>query len=526
MDGNGDGIGDFAGLIERLDYIAGLGINCIWLMPFYPTPNRDNGYDITDYYSVDSRLGNLGDFVEFTRQANDRGIRIMVDLVVNHTSTDHPWFQAACQDKHCKYRDYYIWSDEKPADAEDGVVFPGYQKSTWTYNETAGAYYFHRFYNYQADLNITNPAVREELYKIMGLWLQLGVSGFRVDAAPFLIELKGIQDESLPDPYLYLREMRDFLSWRRGDAIILAEANVVMENVPKYFGDGDRLQMLFNFMVNQHLLLAIAREDATPLKQGLTAPPPIPEIGQWANFIKNHDEWTLDKLSDAEQDEILTKLGQNKDEVWIFNRGIRRRLPPLVKNDPRRIRLVYSLLFTLPGTPVLFYGEEIGMGDNLALEERSSIRTPMQWSGEPNAGFSPAPASQLVRPVIQDDTYGYEQLNVIKQRRDPDSLLNWMERAIRMRKECPEFGWGDWSILETDHPAVLAHRCQWNDRTVIAVHNFSKDACTITLKLEEDASQLIDLLQDQPYEPIAQDTCEIQLDGYGYRWLRVGGRYL
>ncbi|WP_017302446.1 alpha-amylase family protein [Nodosilinea nodulosa] len=529
MDGNNDGIGDFEGLISRLDYIAGLGINCIWLMPFYPTPNRDNGYDITDYYSVDPRLGSLGDFAEFIRQASDRGIRVIVDLVINHTSIDHPWFQAACKDKNSKYKNFYVWSKEKPADAEDGIVFPGYQDSTWTYNEEAGEYYFHRFFKYQADLNVGNPEVWEELYKVMGFWLELGISGFRVDAVPFLIELKGIEARTdVDDPYDYLRQMRDFLSWRRGDAIILAEANVSMDIIPKYFGDGDKMQLLFGFLVNQYLMLAIAREEAEPLAKGLKALPEIPAIGQWANFIRNHDELSLDKLSDQEQDEILQKFHQNKDEVWIYDRGLRRRFPPLVDGDRRRVQLAYSLMFTLPGTPVLNSGEEIGMGDDLSLEQRAASRTPMQWSAAANGGFSKAPASDLIRPVISDGKYGYPEVNVIGQRQDPNSLLNWMERAIRMRKECPEIGWGDWEQIETDNPSVFAHRCCWRGGEFVAVHNFSKEACSVCLRLDSrsEQKQWFDLLADRAYEPIAAPDTKIDLESYGYRWFRVGGERL
>ncbi|KOP25923.1 trehalose synthase [Hapalosiphon sp. MRB220] len=528
MDGNGDGIGDFEGLIDRLDYIAGLGINCIWLMPFYPTPNRDNGYDITDYYNVDPRLGTLGDFVEFLRQANDRGMRVIVDLVINHTSIDHPWFKAACKDQHSKYRNYYVWSEEKPADADEGIIFPGYQDSTWTYNEEAGAYYFHRFFEHQADLNIGNPQVREEFYKIMGFWLQLGISGFRVDAAPFLIELKGIEKQAdIKDPYRYLKDMRNFLSWRRGDAIILAEANVPMEDVPKYFDDGDKLQMLFSFIVNQYLMLALAREEVAPLIKGLKAAPEIPDICQWAHFIRNHDELSLDKLSESEREEILTKFHQDKKQVWIYDRGIRRRFPPLVQGDPRRIRLAYSLMFTMPGTPVLKAGEEIGMGDDLSLKQRDASRTPMQWSAESNGGFSTAPIEQLIRPVIKEGEYGYPHLNVIAQRRDPNSLLNWMERAIRMLKECPEFGWGSWELIETDNSGVLALRYQWRDGTVVALHNLAADACTVTLKLgSKPESHWIDLLGDKPYEPIKHPERGIKLEGYGYRWVRVGREHL
>jgi maltose alpha-D-glucosyltransferase/alpha-amylase len=524
MDANGDGIGDFEGLTARLDYLAGLGITCIWLMPFYPTPNRDNGYDVKDFYNVDPRLGTLGDFVEFTRQSNERGMRVIIDLVVNHTSIEHPWFQEACKSKDSKYRDFYVWADEKPEDAHKGVIFPGVQGTTWTYSEEAEAYYFHQFYEHQADLNVENPKVWQEIQKIMGFWLQLGVSGFRLDAAPFLVELKSAHDSK--DEYAYLEDMRQFLSWRRGDAIILAEANVPMEAVPHYFGDGDKMQMLFNFMANQYLILALAREEVAPLIEGLKAPPEIPQVGQWAYFVRNHDELSLDKLSDEQQEEILAKFNQDKEKVWIYDRGIRRRFPPMVQGDPRRVRLAYSLMFTMPGTPVLFYGEEIGLGDDLSQDERNSIRPPMQWSGEPNGGFSTAPPDQLFRPVVSDDQFGYKQLNVIDQRRDPSSLLNWMERAIRMRKECPEFGWGDWQIIGTGHPCVFAHRCDWRDGSVMAVHNLSREACTVKLNLKENEDRLIDLLGDRPYHQIEGTSHEVELDGYGYRWFRIGGYHL
>ncbi len=525
MDGNGDGIGDFEGLTQCLDYISGLGITCIWLQPFYPTPNQDDGYDVMDFYSVDPRLGTLGDFVEFIRYARERGLRVIIDLVVNHTSIQHPWFQAARTDKHSKYRDFYVWADEKPADAEEGMIFPGVQKSTWTYDEQAEAYYFHRFYEYQPDLNITNPAVREEIYKIMGFWLELGVSGFRIDAAPFLVELKGIKDTGdIKDPYLYLKEIRNLLSWRRGDAILLAEANVSMEDVSNYFGDGDKMHMLFHFVANQGIMLALARSQANPIVEALKAAPGIPEIGQWAHFIRNHDELSLDKLTAAQRDEIAAQFAPDKEKMWVYDRGIRRRLPPLLNNDERRIKLTYSLMLTLPGTPVLRYGEEIGMGDDLSLKERNSTRTPMQWSSEKNGGFSTAAPEKLVRPVITTGEYGYKQLNVVAQRRDPMSLLNWMERAIRTRKDCPEFGWGKWQLIETENKSVFAHRCEWNKSVVVAIHNLADEACTVKLDLgESDAEYLIDLLSDRQYQPIVGSSYTVELQGYGYRWLRVGG---
>ena len=523
MDGNGDGIGDFQGLTQRLEYISGLGITCIWLQPFYPTPNRDDGYDVMDFYSVDPRLGSLGDFVEFTRHARERGLRIIIDLVVNHTSIQHPWFQAARKDKNSKYRDFYVWSESKPADADEGVIFPGVQESTWTYDEKAEAYYFHRFYKHQADLNITNPAVREEIYKIMGFWLELGVSGFRIDAAPFLIELKGIEDTAeVSDPYLYLKEMRNLLSWRMGDAILLAEANVKMEQVPQYFGDGEKMHLLFHFIANQGIMLALVREQVAPIIEALKSSPEIPQMAQWAHFIRNHDELSLDKLTQAERDEFAAKFAPDKEKTWVYDRGVRRRMPPLLDNDRRRLKLIYSLMLTLPGTPVLRYGQEIGMGDDLSLKERNSIRTPMQWSNQKNGGFSTVAPETLVRPVITDGEYGYKQLNVLDQRRDETSLLNWMERAIRTRKDCPEFGWGKWQILETKSKSVLAHSCEWKGNVVIAIHNFAGEACKIKLDLNQfDAQHLIDLLGDKKYKQIEDNSHSVELEGYGYRWLRL-----
>ncbi|HEX6293261.1 MAG TPA: alpha-amylase family protein [Herpetosiphonaceae bacterium] len=521
QDSDGDGDGDFAGLTKRLDYLAGLGVTCIWLLPFYPSPNRDNGYDVTEYYGVDPRLGTLGDFVEFMREARERGMRVIVDLVVNHTSDQHPWFQAACRDKRSPFRDFYVWSEEKPADAHEGVVFPGKQDAVWTYSEEAGAYYFHRFYEHQPDLNINNPAVRAEIFKIMGFWAELGVSGFRVDAAPFLIELKGIDDPEIDDPYLYLKEMHEFLTARRGDAILLAEANVSPDKIAAYFGDGDKMHMLFNFLVNQPLFLALAREQAAPLIKALDALPEIPTWGQWANFLRNHDELDLGRLSDAERGEVFKQFGP-EEHMQLYERGIRRRLAPMLGGDQARLALAYSLLFTLPGTPVLRYGEEIGMGDDLSLEERESVRTPMQWSPEENGGFSKAPRKKLVRPVISGGSYGYQRVNVAAQSRDPRSLLNTIERMIRTRKVCPEFGWGQAQIMDTGEASVFAHRCEWDGGIVLAVHNLSSKACPVTLDLSEyEAGHLVDLLGDREYRRFDGGKHQIELEGYGYRWFRV-----
>lgn len=522
MDTNGDGVGDFEGLTQKLDYLDGLGVNCIWLLPFYPSPNRDNGYDVMDYYNVDSRLGSLGDFVEFSRQARERGIHLIIDLVVNHTSDQHPWFQEARRNKHSKYRNFYVWSEERPDDTQAEVVFPGVQEDIWTYDDVAGAYYLHRFYYHQPDLNIANPQVREEIYKIMGFWLELGVSGFRLDAAQFLIDLTGIEQQSdVETPHVYLRELRKFLSWRRGDAILLAEANVSPTKIPKYFDDDNGMHMLFNFIVNQQMFLSLARESAAPLIEGLRMLPAIPIAGQWANFTRNHDELDLGRLSPEEQQEIRQVFDVPED-AWIYDRGIRRRIVPLLNGDWRRVCQAYSLMFTLPGIPVLRYGQEIGMGDDLTLVERDSVRTVMQWSNEQNGGFSTVPAEHLIKPTISTGPYRYEQINVASQQRDPDSLLNKVERMIRTRKRCPEFGWGNCEIIDTDNPHVFAHRCTWRGGVVIALHNLAAQACTITLDVSEwEAQHLYDLFGDRLYDLFGDGQQQIELEGYGYRWLRV-----
>ena len=525
QDDNADGIGDFPGLTDRLDHIANLGATCIWLLPFYPTPNRDNGYDILDYYNVDPRLGTLGDFTEFVRQARERGLRVIADLVVNHTSDQHPWFQAARSDPDSPYRDYYVWTDEPPADAPEPLIYDESREgggSVWEYDEQADAYYFHRFFTHQPDLNIANPLVREEIMRIMGFWLEIGVSGFRLDAAPYLVELRGIEDQAdVASPYDYLREFREFLSWRKGDAILLAEANVDPEQVENYFGDGRRMHMLFNFVANQNLFLALAREDADPLADGLEDPPDLPETGQWAHFLRNHDELNLDKLTDVEREDVFDAFAPTEQQQ-IFGRGVRRRLPPMLGGDGPQTRMAYSLMLSLPGTPVLRYGQEIGMGDDLSAEGRKSVRTAMQWSDEKNGGFTRAEPGELARPVIREGEYGFHNVNVEQQRNDAESLLNWMERMLRLRRECGEIGWGEWDVIETGAQSVFAHVCRHQGRAVVAAHNLSGEERTVELDLSVlPDGHLNDLMSDTQYEPVPSvGAHRLRLAGYGYRWLR------
>ena len=520
MDANADGCGDFEGLMRRLDYLAGLGVTCLWLMPFQKSPHRDDGYDVSDYYSVDDRYGTLGDFVDFTHEAKQRGIRVLIDLVVNHTSDQHKWFHEARRGNP-KYRDYYIWSEKRPKDHDEGMVFPGPQKTTWSKDEVSGLYYFHRFYEFQPDLNTQNPQVQEEIRKVMGFWLELGVSGFRMDAIPFVIERKGADKKQTP-VYEMLRDIREFLQWRCGDAIVLAEANVTPDLGMQYFGeDGDRLHMMFNFWVNQRVFYALAGKDTRPLRKALEQTRDRPETGQWAMFLRNHDELDLGRLTDEEREIVFQEMGPEKS-MQLYDRGIRRRLAPMLAGDRRRLELAYSLQFALPGTPVIRYGDEIGMGDNLRLKERNAVRTAMQWSTEPHAGFTRAEKSAV--HVIEDGAYGFGKVNVADQRRDPNSMLNWTERLIRARKEAPEIGWGEFEVVETDHDAVIALRYNWRNNSVVTIHNMAGETIEISIHLGDQVGRkLVNLMTNDHSDADHRGRHHIIMEPYGYRWFRAGG---
>jgi maltose alpha-D-glucosyltransferase/alpha-amylase len=523
MDASGDGVGDFEGLMRRLDYLQGLGVTAIWLMPFQTSPCRDDGYDVSNYYDVDARFGSLGDFVEFTHAAKQRGIRLIIDLVVNHTSNEHAWFKEACKDPQSPYRDWYVWSKKKPRNANKGMVFPGVQKSTWSFEPRARAWYFHRFYEFQPDLNTSNPQVQAEILKIMGFWIQLGVSGFRMDAVPFVIATKGPNVGKPVEQYDMLRTFREFLQWREGEAIILAEANVLPDTDMEYFGRaGDRMHMMFNFEANQHLFYALAAADVRALKEALKATRPRPKTAQWGMFLRNHDELDLGRLTKRQRDAVFAAFGPDKS-MQLYDRGIRRRLAPMLGGDRRRIELAYSLMFTLPGTPVLRYGDEIGMGDDLSLPERNAARTPMQWSIEPQAGFTKS--KKPVLPIISEGPFGYTHVNVAQQRRDPNSLLNWMERIIRMRKEIPEAGWGDFDFITTNDNCVLAIRYDWRNNSVVFIHNFAAEPREIkfAVGLTVDDQTLVNVLSDDHSEPNKKGRHRVLLEAYGYRWYRVGG---
>jgi maltose alpha-D-glucosyltransferase/alpha-amylase len=524
-DGDGDGCGDLAGLTDRIDHLVGTGVTVLWLMPFQPSPDRDDGYDITDFYAVDPRLGTLGDFVELVRTAHGRGLRVIIDLVVNHTSDQHPWFQAARADRSSRYRDWYVWADEPEDDPALSEVFPGEQGGVWTYDERAGQHYLHRFFAHQPDLNVANLAVRDEIARIVGFWLELGVDGFRIDAVPFLLEMNGIKDAPTVDPHDYLKELRSFLTRRRGDAIMLGEVNLPPDQQRDYFGDedGDELHLVFNFSVMQRVWLGLARGDASVVAESLRALPGVPFDSQWATFLRNHDELTLDQLSDEERAECFAAFGPDED-MQVYGRGLRRRLPPMLGGDRRRIELAYSVLLSLPGTPVLFYGEEIGMGENLAVPGRGSVRTPMQWADEPGGGFSPADPERFPAPLAGGD-YGSEAVNVADARRDPHSLLAWFERAIRRRRETPELGFGAATVIDAGAPAVLAHRCDWDGATVVVLHNFSSEPQEVAFPLDdaEDAVAIDDLL-DNDTRALDGPELAVELPAYGYRWFRLRRR--
>jgi maltose alpha-D-glucosyltransferase/alpha-amylase len=521
MDANGDGIGDFEGLINRLDYLHSLGVGAIWLAPFQPTPNRDNGYDISDFFGVDSRHGSSGDFVEFMHEADERGIRVIMDLVVNHTSDQHAWFQTARCDKESKFRDYYVWSKKRPKDWNEGMVFPGVQKSTWSRDKEAGEYYLHRFYDFQPDLNFDNPEVRAEIRRVLGYWLELGVAGFRADAVPFIIESK-VPDKKARLHFEYLTEMRRFLQWRSRDAILLGEANVLPPEHLKYFGDDgvDGIHLMFNFFVNQHLFYALASGEVDPLIDALHETQKLPEVSQWAHFLRNHDELDLGRLTEEQRAKVFARFGPDK-EMQLYDRGIRRRLAPML-GSVSQIELAYSVLFSLPGTPVIRYGDEIGMGDDLNLKEREAVRTPMHWSNETNAGFTAG--KKTVHPVISAGPYSYEKVNVEQQRRDPNSLLNWTSRMIRMRKECPEIGWGEWKVMKTGSPSVLAMRYDWQGNSLVILHNFADKPQEARIRLgSEGGDLLINLLANDESRSKGNGVHHIGIEAYGYRWFRVGG---
>ncbi len=527
QDSDGDGRGDLRGLISRLDYLSRLGVSCLWLNPIHPSPWRDNGYDITDYYGIEPALGSLGDFAELAREAQERGMRIVLDLVVNHTSDEHPWFVSARSSPDSPYRDWYVWSADEPPNRRQGTVFPGEQEETWTFDKQAQAWYFHRFYGFQPDLNWANPVVRREMAKVMNFWLQMGAAGFRIDAAPFIIEMVEPGVDSGPQDFSIMESWRQETQWVRGDSVLLCEANLPPSEIGTFVGsrpDGptDRAQMMFDFLLNPRMWLALARSDAEPLIEALKVAVKLPQGGQWVSFLRNHDELDLSRLTDEQRSDAFSAFAP-REEMRLYGRGIRRRLAPMLEGDRRRIELAYALQFSLPGTPALRYGEEIGMGEDLSLDGREAIRTPMQWDDTPNAGFSPAAPEDLFRPAVMSGRFGAENVNVRRQQQNPDSLLRWFENLIHTLRMAPEIGTGSCSVIDASLPrSVLAHRFDAQAGSILLLHNLADTTVTVDLgSLQGTDGDPYDLFVDGEYDAPTKKFTDLKLNGWGYRWIRL-----
>ena len=483
FDGNDDGSGDFRGLVEKLDYLQWIGIDCIWLLPMYQSPLRDGGYDIADFFTIHPDYGTVEDFKEFVEQSHQRGIRVIADLVMNHTSSDHPWFQASRTDPTGPYGGYYVWSDTDDRWQEARIIFLDTEPSNWTWDPVRGQYYWHRFFSHQPDLNFRNPEVAEAMLNVLRFWLDLGIDGFRLDAVPYLFEEDGTNGENLPETHKYLQRVRAEIDARYPDRVLLAEANQWPADVVQYFGDGDECHMAFHFPVMPRMFMGVRREDATPIYEILANTPPIPDNCQWGLFLRNHDELTLEMVTDEERDYMYTEYA--KDPRMKLNLGIRRRLAPLLDNNRDEIELLHAILFSLPGSPVLYYGDEIGMGDNVYLGDRDGVRTPMQWTGDRNAGFSRADWAQLYLQPLMDPVYGFNAVNVEAQLRTPYSLLRWLHRFVDLRKEHPVFGLGTYEPLTTTNHRVFAHIRRWEDDIILCVHNLARSAQAVELDLRE-----------------------------------------
>ncbi|MDQ2833444.1 MAG: maltose alpha-D-glucosyltransferase [Acidobacteriota bacterium] len=527
-DSNHDGIGDFGGLLQKLDYLHELGVTCLWLLPFFPSPQKDDGYDISDYWGVHPSYGTLDDFQEFLAAAHERNIQVLIELVINHTSDQHPWFQAArIAPPGSPERDFYVWSEtlEKYKDAR--IIFTDTEKSNWTWDPVAQAYYWHRFFSHQPDLNFDNPRVMEEVLRVLRFWLDLGVDGIRLDAIPYLVERDGTSCENLPETHAAIRRIRAEIESQYAGRMILAEANQWPTDVRPYFGDGNECHMAFHFPLMPRIYMALRQEDRLPITDIMAQTPPIPDNCQWALFLRNHDELTLEMVTNDERDYMY--LAYSADPRMRLNLGIRRRLAPLVDNNRRRIELLNSLLFSFPGTPILYYGDEIGMGDNVYLGDRNGVRTPMQWNGDRNAGFSRATPGRLYSPVIMDPVFGYEAINVEAQQSDPSSLLTWMRNMISLRKLFRVFGRGTLVFLEPSNRKVLAYLRKDGTGQVLCVANLSRFAQPVDLDLAALAGLVpIEMLGYVEFPAITRDPYRLTLGPYGFLWLElheaVGGR--
>ncbi|HEY1740864.1 MAG TPA: maltose alpha-D-glucosyltransferase [Acidimicrobiia bacterium] len=480
-DGNDDGIGDFIGLTERLDYLQWLGIDCIWLLPFYASPLRDGGYDISDYYAVHPSYGSTDNFVSFIEAAHHRGIRVIADLVMNHTSTDHEWFQESRSSMFSRRRDWYVWSDTPDRYPDARIIFVDSETSNWTWDPVAGQYYWHRFFSHQPDLNFDNPDVCDAMVDVLRYWLDFGLDGFRLDAVPYLFERDGTNCENLPETHAFLKRVRKVVDSNYSDRVLLAEANQWPADVVEYFGGGEECHMAFHFPVMPRLFMSMRREEAYPLVEVLERTPAIPQNAQWGLFLRNHDELTLEMVTDEERDYMYQAYAA--DPQMRINVGIRRRLAPLLENGRDDIELATAVLFSLPGSPILYYGDEIGMGDNIYLGDRDGVRTPMHWTSDRNGGFSRADFARLYLPPLMDPVYGFQAVNVEAQLRTSTSLLRWVHRFIALRKQHPVLGAGTYEALNPANPRIFAHIRQLDDETILCVHNMARSAQAVELDL-------------------------------------------
>ncbi len=517
-----DGNGDLRGLTEKLDYLKDLGVDCLWLTPIYRSPRKDDGYDIADYCVIDPVIGTVSDFTDLTEAAHLRGIRIIADLVLNHTSDQHPWFQEARRDPASPYHDYYVWSDSDKKYDGVRIIFKDTEHSNWTWDPVARKYFWHRFYSHQPDLNYDNPAVRQEMLNIVRFWLDRGIDGFRVDAVPYLFEREGTTCENLPETHGFLKELRAFVDINYPGTLLLAEANQWPADLLPYFGDGDEFQMAFNFPLMPRMFMAIRREDSRPIIDIMNQIPSIPENCQWAIFLRNHDELTLEMVTDEDRDYMYREYAE--DPRMRLNLGIRRRLAPLMNGGRRQIELLYALLLSLPGSPVIYYGDEIGMGDNIYLGDRNGVRTPMQWSGDRNAGFSKCDPSQLYLPIISDPLYHYQAVNVESQQRSPSSLLNWLKRLIAVRKKTQVFGRGSLEFVQAANQSVVAFLRRHGEETVLVVSNLSRFAQPADLDLHAFAGCVpVEMIGGHRFQKIGSEPYEVTLSPHAFFWFRLVG---
>jgi maltose alpha-D-glucosyltransferase/alpha-amylase len=519
-DANGDGTGDLQGLIEKLDYLQWLGVDCLWLLPFYSSPLRDGGYDISEFFTILPEYGKLGDAVRLMEESHRRGIRIIADLVVNHTSDAHPWFQESRKAKDNPRADWYVWSDTDQRYPDARVIFTDTERSNWSWDTERQQYYWHRFFSHQPDLNYDNPEVQEAMMGVLRFWLNLGLDGFRLDAVPYLFERDGTNGENLPETHAFLKRIRKEVDASYKGRVLLAEANQWPSDVVEYYGKGDECHMCFNFPLMPRMFMALRRAQRHPITEILAQTPDAPDGCQWGIFLRNHDELTLEMVTDEERDYMWSEYA--KDPRMKLNIGIRRRLAPLVDNDRRVMELFHALLFSFPGSPILYYGDEIGMGDNIFLGDRDGVRTPMQWSPDRNAGFSRADWAQLYSGPLMDPVYGYQALNVEGELRDPSSLLHWIQRMLQVRKRHPLFGIGSFDVLSAENPSVLAYIRELGDDVVLCVNNLSRFAQPVELSLQRfEGKTPIELLGRVPFPKIGELPYLLTLGPYGFYWFQI-----